>query len=59
LGYETVKKHLEQGVKKKRAGFIVDGPPARDGVEIHSKDGQIIGKVTSGAPSPSLKKSIG
>ena len=59
LGYETVKKHLEQGVKKKRAGFIVDGPPARDGVEIHNKDGQIIGKVTSGAPSPSLKKSIG
>ena len=59
LGYETVKKHLEQGVKKKRAGFIVDGPPARDGVEIHTKDGQIIGKVTSGAPSPSLKKSIG
>ena len=59
LGYETVKKHLEQGVKKKRAGFVVDGPPARDGVEIHSKDGQVVGKVTSGAPSPSLKKSIG
>jgi aminomethyltransferase len=34
LGYETVKKHLEHGVKKKRAGFLVDGPPARDGAEI-------------------------
>lgn len=34
LGYETVKKHIELGVKSKRAGFIVEGPPARDGTEI-------------------------
>jgi aminomethyltransferase len=34
FGYETVKKHLEEGVKKKRSGFIIDGPPARDGTEI-------------------------
>lgn len=34
LGYETVKKHLEQGVKKKRAGFITEGAPAREGAEI-------------------------
>lgn len=59
LGYETVKKHIEQGVKRKRSGFIVEGPPARDGVEITTKDGKVVGKVTSGAPSPSLKKSIG
>lgn len=50
---------MEQGVAKKRAGFIVDGPPARDGAEIQTKDGKVVGKVTSGAPSPSLKKSIG
>ena len=59
LGFETVKKHLEQGVKSKRTGFIVEGPPARDGTEITTKDGKVVGKVTSGAPSPSLKKSIG
>jgi aminomethyltransferase len=59
LGYDVVKKHLEQGVKKKRSGFIVEGPPARDGAEIQNKEGQVVGKVTSGAPSPSLKKSIG
>ena len=59
LGYETVKKHLEQGVKSKRTGFIVEGPPARDGTEIVTKDGKVVGKVTSGTPSPSLKKSIG
>ena len=59
LGYDTVKKHLEQGVKSKRSGFIVEGPPAREGTEITTKDGKVVGKVTSGAPSPSLKKSIG
>ena len=60
LGYETVKKHLEQGVKSKRSGFIVEGPPAREGTEIHTKDGKVVGKVTSGAPAPSLKnKPIG
>lgn len=59
LGYETVKKHIEQGVSQKRSGFIVDGPPARDGVEITTKDGKVVGKITSGGPSPSLKKNIG
>lgn len=59
LGYETVKKHLEEGVKRKRTGFIVEGPPARDGAKIQTKDGKEVGYVTSGAPSPSLKKSIG
>jgi aminomethyltransferase len=59
LGFDTVKKHLEQGVKSKRSGFYVEGPPARDGTEITTKDGKVVGKITSGAPSPSLKKSIG
>ena len=54
-----MKKHIEQGVEKKRVGFIIEGPPARDGTEITTKDGKVVGKVTSGAPSPTLKKSIG
>lgn len=38
----------------------MEGPPAREGVEITTKDGKVVGKVTSGAPSPSLKnKCIG
>jgi aminomethyltransferase len=49
---------LEQGVKSKRTGVIIEGPPARDGVEILTKEGKIVGKITSGGPSPSLKKSI-
>ena len=59
LGYDRVKREIEQGVKQKRSGFIVEGPPARDGTEITTKDGKVVGKITSGAPSPSLKKSIG
>ena len=43
LGFETVKKHLEHGVQKKRTGFIVEGPPARDGAEIQTKDGKVVG----------------
>jgi len=35
-----VKKHLEDGVSKKRVGFIVEGPPAREGTEILNKDGK-------------------
>jgi aminomethyltransferase len=34
LGFETVKKHIKEGVTRKRVGFIVDGPPARETVEI-------------------------
>lgn len=58
LGYDRIKKELEQGVKSKRTGIIVEGPPARDGVEVTTKDGKVVGKITSGGPSPSLKKNI-
>ena len=34
LGYDRIKRELEQGVKQKRVGFIVDGPPAREGAKI-------------------------
>lgn len=59
LGFETIKKHIKEGVSKKRSGFIVEGPPAREGVEITNKEGLTVGVVTSGTHSPSLKKSIG
>jgi aminomethyltransferase len=42
-----------------RVGFHVhDGPPAREGSIIKTPAGETIGRVTSGGPSPSLKKSI-
>lgn len=46
------------GVERRRVGFVVEGAPAREGVEIVSKEGEKIGKVTSGCPSPTLGKNI-
>lgn len=46
------------GVDRRRVGFVVDGAPAREGAEIVSKEGDKIGQVTSGCPSPTLGKNI-
>lgn len=46
------------GISRRRVGMIVEGAPAREGVEIVDEDGQSIGKVTSGCPSPTLKQNI-
>lgn len=46
------------GVERRRVGFVVEGAPARGGAEI-AKDGEAIGTVTSGSPSPTLGKNIG
>jgi len=59
LGSEIVNKHIKEGVTPKRVGFSVEGPPARENVEIRAGDGTVVGKVTSGTHSPSLKRSIG
>lgn len=45
------------GVSRRRIGLVVDGAPAREGAEIQ-KDGEKIGVVTSGSPSPTLGKNI-
>ncbi|KAF7546950.1 hypothetical protein G7Z17_g8078 [Cylindrodendrum hubeiense] len=53
----TPKSKGGSGVTRRRVGIVVEGAPAREGVEIQ-KDGENIGVVTSGAPSPSLGKNI-
>ncbi|KAI9311650.1 hypothetical protein BX666DRAFT_1994129 [Dichotomocladium elegans] len=45
-------------IKRRRVGLTVQGAPAREGAEILDKDGNVVGKVTSGCPSPCLKKNI-
>ncbi|KAK1253778.1 hypothetical protein MKX07_001855 [Trichoderma sp. CBMAI-0711] len=45
------------GVERRRVGFVVQGAPAREGAEIQ-KDGDKIGVITSGVPSPTLGKNI-
>ncbi|MCF6181797.1 glycine cleavage system aminomethyltransferase GcvT [Lutibacter sp.] len=57
---EALKKQKEDGVTKKLVAFEIDnkGIP-RHGYVIVDKNGNIIGEVTSGTMSPSLKKGIG
>ena len=57
---EALKKQKEEGVTKKLIAFEISekGIP-RQGYEIVTKDGTVIGEVTSGTMSPSLKKGIG
>ncbi|KAG6001347.1 hypothetical protein E4U54_001105 [Claviceps lovelessii] len=45
------------GVSRRRIGLVVEGAPAREGADIQSQ-GQSIGTVTSGVPSPTLGKNI-
>jgi aminomethyltransferase len=62
LGYDTVLKHINDGVSKKRCGFVVTQGklPVREGVELFNDKGEKVGAVTSGGPAPSLdNKGIG
>ncbi|KAH8333215.1 hypothetical protein KR074_012257 [Drosophila pseudoananassae] len=59
-GCETILGQLKNGVSRRRVGLQVLGqkpPPARAGVAIFSQ-GEHVGKVTSGCPSPSAGKNI-
>lgn len=47
-----------KGVSRRRIGLIVEGAPAREGAEIVDGEGNAVGKVTSGCPSPTLGKNI-
>lgn len=58
-GAERVLKELADGPARVRVGLHVkEGAPAREGAEIADVNGAVIGRVTSGGPSPSLGKNI-
>jgi aminomethyltransferase len=58
-GAERILKELADGPSRVRVGLNVkEGAPAREGAEIADLDGNIIGKVTSGGPSPTLGRNI-
>jgi aminomethyltransferase len=62
LGYDVVKKHIDEGVQRKRCGFVVEGKmPVREGAELVTRDESrtVVGKVTSGSPAPSFEQPIG
>jgi aminomethyltransferase len=60
INSESLKKQQEQGVTKKLIGFeMVDKGIPRHDYLIADKNGNTIGKVTSGTMSPSIKTAIG
>jgi len=58
-GADRILKELADGPSRVRVGLSVkEGAPAREGAEIADMDGNIIGTVTSGGPSPTLGRNI-
>ena len=58
-GAERILSELDTGASRVRVGLSVkEGAPAREGAEIADADGNVIGKVTSGGPSPTLGRNI-
>ncbi|KAI0203880.1 glycine cleavage system T protein [Astrocystis sublimbata] len=53
----TPKSKGGSGVSRRRVGLVIEGAPAREGAEIVA-NGDKIGVVTSGCPSPTLGKNI-
>jgi len=57
---DALKKQKEDGVTRRLIAFEITGKGIpRQGYEIVDADGNVIGEVTSGTMSPSLKKGIG
>jgi len=60
LGSEVILDQINNGVTRRRVGFVVEkGAPSRGGESIKTPDGQVVGKVTSGGFGPSVGKPIG
>ncbi|XP_071491294.1 aminomethyltransferase, mitochondrial-like [Diadema antillarum] len=55
---DLILQQIKDKPKRRRVGIVSTGPPIRAGVEIFSASGDSIGRVTSGCPSPSLKKNV-
>lgn len=57
-GANVIVDQLKNGVARRRVGIrMTSGPPARHGVSIYS-NGEIIGEITSGCPSPSIAGNV-
>jgi len=58
-GAARIQSELRDGPKRSRVGLRPDGrAPAREGTEIRSKDGQVLGTVTSGGFGPTVNGPI-
>lgn len=60
FGAERIQKEWAQGADKRLVGIkLIDKGVARENSEIQNAQGKVIGVMTSGGYSPSLKESIG
>ena len=60
INSDALKLQKENGVSKKLIGFeLIDKGVPRHGYMIMNENDDVIGEVTSGTMSPSLKKGIG
>lgn len=57
-GADIVLKQIKEKPTKKRVGIISEGAPARQHAVIANQEGEVVGEVTSGCPSPSVGKNI-
>ncbi|KAM9326615.1 aminomethyltransferase, mitochondrial [Gastrophryne carolinensis] len=57
-GATIIVPQIKGKVTRKRVGLTSTGAPARQHTPILNKEGRIIGEVTSGCPSPSLKLNV-
>ena len=54
-GSARIQKEFAEGVARVRVGLLPEGKaPAREGAEIATPDGEVVGKVTSGGFGPTL-----
>ena len=60
VGADVLRRQKEEGLMRKLTGFEITGRGIpRHGYPIENEQGEVIGEVTSGTMSPSLKKGIG
>lgn len=55
IGADALREIKEIGVPRVRIGLWPEGKrPARDGCDVYDCEGRLVGKITSGGPSPTL-----
>jgi aminomethyltransferase len=58
-GWARIEREMTHGPARVRVGVqVLEGAPAREGAEVADEQGNLIGRVTSGGFSPTLRKGI-
>ena len=58
-GSDRIRLEIANSPSRRRVGLILEGKaPAREGADIKTKDGSLVGRVTSGGFSPTLGRPI-